>query len=281
MTAVEISPLAQSHESHHAQGWIVSMFCHAFGIGGVLLLLADFETPVRPNTFQWEVAMVEAPPTVEPPPAPSTPTPVPQRQVERSIDPLPPVKTIEAVPQTVHDVVTPNEAILERSIAQTTESSTVVTQAVTTNHESVAEQATVEYAPIVRQKELVAQESPRSDSQSFEVEHRVVQHRLVTVRETQTDYGWLRDALWGRIHELKRYPSQAKEHHWEGKVVVQAVIRADGTIVECEVAESSGRAILDQEALAVMKKASPLTLKHPLGKANITLLIPINYKLEG
>ncbi|MEP6933238.1 MAG: energy transducer TonB [Nitrospirota bacterium] len=257
------------------------MFCHAFGIGGVLLLLADFETPVRPNTFQWEVAMVEAPPTVEPPPAPSTPTPVPQRQVERSIDPLPPVKTIEAVPQTVHDIVTPIEAILERSIVQTTESSTVVTQAVTTNHESVAEQATVEYAPIVRQKELVAQESPRSDSQSFEVEHRVVQHRLVTVRETQTDYGWLRDALWGRIHELKRYPSQAKEHHWEGKVVVQAVIRADGTIVECEVAESSGRAILDQEALAVMKKASPLTLKHPLGKANITLLIPINYKLEG
>lgn len=281
MIAVEISRFFKNREAHRTQGWIVSMLCHAFGIGGVLLLMADIETPVLPNTFQWEVALVEAPPTVEPAPAPPTPTPVPQRQVERPINPRPRVKTVETVPQTAHDVVTPIEATLERSVVQTAESSTVVTQEVITNHESVAEQPPVAYAPVGRQVDLVERESPRSDSQSSEVEHRVVQHRLIKVRETQADYGWLRGALWDRIHELKHYPSQARENHWEGKVVVQAVIRADGTIVDCEVVESSGRAILDQEALEVMKKASPLTLRHPLGKPNITLLIPINYRLDS
>jgi protein TonB len=257
------------------------MLCHVFGIGSILLFMADIEPPVLPNTFQWEVAMEEAPPTVEPAPAPPTPTPVPQRQAERSFDPRHRAQTAEMVPQTVHDIVTPIDATMERAIIQTTESSTAVTQAVTTNHESVAEQATVTFMQNLRQVELVERESPASDPQLSAIEHRVVQHRLVKVRETQADYGWLRDALWGRIHELKRYPSLAKENHWEGKVVVQAVIRADGTIVDCEVAESSGRAILDQEALAVMRKTSPLILKHPLGKPSITLLIPITYKLDG
>lgn len=47
------------------------------------------------------------------------------------------------------------------------------------------------------------------------------------------------------------------------------------------IAESSGQSILDQEALAVMMKASPLILKHPLGKPSITMLIPISYRLDG
>lgn len=302
MTAVEFERLAKGREAHHAHGWIVSMLCHAFGIGGVLLFMADIEPPVFPNTFQWEVAMVEAPPTVEPAPAPLTPTPAPQRQVERSIDPRPPAETVQAVQQTtIRDMVTPVEAVMERSVVQTTESPAVVTQAVTTNHESVVEQTapkpiapaamervepvgeqvSVAYASEVRQAEVVERASPHPDPQSSEIEHRVVQHRLVKVRQTQADYGWLRDALWGRIEELKRYPAQARANHWEGKVVVEVVIRDDGTVVNLQVAESSGWAILDQEALAVMKKASPLMLKHPLGKPSVTLLVPISYKLDG
>ena len=129
--------------------------------------------------------------------------------------------------------------------------------------------------PIHERTEEVVQTDPSM------IEHRAVQQRLVQYRQTQADYGWLRNALWGRIEELKRYPTEARTSHWEGKVVVEVVIRNDGEVVGLKIAESSGRAILDQEALAVMRKASPLVLKHSLGRPSITLLVPISYKLEG
>lgn len=302
MTTVECSRLSNGRETHYAQGWTISVLCHLFGLGGALVFLTEIEKPVLPSTFQWEIAMVEAPPVVEPAPAPLTPTPAPQRQVERSIAPRPPAETVQAVQQTtVRDMAAPVEAVSERSAVQTTESQTVVTQETTTHHEPVVEQTAstpiapaaierakpvgeqvaVAYASEVRQAEVVARAPSHPAPQSSEIEHRIVQHRLVTVRQTQADYGWLQDALWGRIEELKRYPSQARANHWEGKVVVEVVIRDDGTVVHLQVAESSGRAILDQEALAVMRKASPLILKHPLGKPSITLLVPISYKLDG
>lgn len=109
----------------------------------------------------------------------------------------------------------------------------------------------------------------------------MVQYRPVQYRRTQADYGWLRDMLWKRIEELKRYPALARTNHWEGRVVVQAVIRADGTVGDLSVAESSGHALLDEEALVVMRKASPLTLKHKLERSQITILIPISYRLDG
>ena len=61
----------------------------------------------------------------------------------------------------------------------------------------------------------------------------------------------------------------------------QQIIKADGTVGDLSVAESSGHALLDQEALVVMRKASPLTLKHQLEKSQITILVPISYRLEG
>ena len=59
---------------------------------------------------------------------------------------------------------------------------------------------------------------------------------------------------------MKRYPTQARANHWEGKVLVKAVIRDDGTVADLMIAESSGQPILDQEAMAVMMKASPSIL---------------------
>ena len=64
-------------------------------------------------------------------------------------------------------------------------------------------------------------------------------------------------------------------------MVLEAVIRHDGTILECLVAESSGHGLLDQDAISVLRKASPLVLKHPLGKEQITILVPIAYRLES
>ena len=93
------------------------------------------------------------------------------------------------------------------------------------------------------------------------------------------DYGWLTDALWTRIEQLKRYPSLARLNRWEGKVVVRAVIKETGDVADLRIAQSSGYDILDQDALEILKQTAPLQLKQPLGQPQIVVHIPISYKL--
>jgi periplasmic protein TonB len=177
------------------------------------------------------------------------------------------------VRQPDHEIVTPQTETAVATV-QPEETPPVVAHAVTTTQTAVVERV-VEQSPVVQEEAFDAGHDLPA------VEHRAVLHRDVQYRRTQADYGWLRDLLWKRIEELKRYPMLARANHWEGKVVVQAVIRADGTVGALSVAESSGHALLDEEAMVVMRKASPLRLTHQLEKSQITILVPISYRLEG
>ena len=277
MTTLDLSRLTGGSRPYQAHGWTVSLLCHVLVVGCAIAVMAEIEKPVLPDTFQWEVSVVESPAPVEavPPEKPPTKpviqppkplvkpiTPI-QQTVQHSVQDVPvPVETVQAVQQTTQEAVTQIVSSRQDPMEQTPPQPTAV--------------SSVERAePIHERTEEVVQAAPSM------IEHRAVQQRLVQYRHTQADYGWLRDALWRRIEDLKRYPTQARANHWEGKVVVKAVIRDDGTVVDLRIAESSGQPILDQEALAVMMKASPLILKHPLGKPSITMLIPISYRLDG
>lgn len=306
MTAVEFDRLSDDTGPAHAHGWIVSTLCHLLGVGCAVLLMAEIEKPVLPNMFQWEVAVVESPAPVEPAPRetpPAEPVVQPSRPLLKPITPVQhavqdiatpveatPVQTVQAVQQATQDVVTQAEPVLDRPALQSTESRTVLAKAVSSNQESVVEQlaaqptlssAVERVEPIQARAAVIEQDAPSVESMLSAIEHRIIQKREVRFLQAQADYGWLSDALRGRIEELKRYPAQARVNHWEGKVVIQAVIRHDGTVIGLQIAESSGRPVLDQEALEVMKKLSPLTLKHPLGKSEVTILVPISYRLDG
>jgi protein TonB len=99
-------------------------------------------------------------------------------------------------------------------------------------------------------------------------------------RTGRTDFGWLAEALWSRVEKTKRYPQVARINHWEGKVVLRAVIREDGELLDLNVARSSGHAVLDEEALASVKQAFPLALSQSLGQPQVALQIPISYRLD-
>lgn len=103
----------------------------------------------------------------------------------------------------------------------------------------------------------------------------------VIQRDVQADFGWLSAALRERIEALKRYPSVAKSRKWEGKVVIEADISDSGEIVRLQVAESSGHRFLDEEAMAVVRKSSPVPLRYELGQSFITIRVPIVYKLNA
>jgi protein TonB len=61
--------------------------------------------------------------------------------------------------------------------------------------------------------------------------------------------------LLGHLERFKRYPSAA--HGAAGKVLVQFELNRAGEVIGSTVAQSSGNAALDQEALAIVRRASP------------------------
>jgi protein TonB len=274
MTVNEFDQLIRSGGRHYANSWAASLLYHLVGISSVLFVTMDRNNPVLLDNFQWEVSMIEAA-TTQPPPPPPPPTPMPAqpRHVKRATNPRPHVETLQTVRHPDHEIVTPQTQTAIDTVPSE-ETTPVVSHAVTTTQTAVVERV-VEQSPVVQEEAFDAGHDLPA------VQHRAVLHRDVQYRRTQADYGWLRDLLWKRIEELKRYPTLARANHWEGKVVVQAVIRADGTVGALSVAESSGHALLDEEAMVVMRKASPLRLTHQLEKSQITILVPISYRLEG
>lgn len=97
---------------------------------------------------------------------------------------------------------------------------------------------------------------------------------------TKANYGWLADDLRHRIEQEKRYPRLARMHGWGGRVVILAVIKDDGSLQEASIAESSGHEALDQDAIDLLKRISPMKLKHALGQPQVVVQIPIHYRME-
>jgi protein TonB len=94
------------------------------------------------------------------------------------------------------------------------------------------------------------------------------------------DYSWLSEIIMRRMQELKRYPAEARLDRAEGKVVLKAVLRSDGTIEKVELFKSSGHQSLDQAAVELLQLASPFHFPRPLEKPQMTVKIPMNYRLE-
>ena len=95
----------------------------------------------------------------------------------------------------------------------------------------------------------------------------------------KADYGWLAESLRRRLAEIKRYPSAARLNGWEGKVVLRAVIRADGHLSEVKVHRSSGHETLDNAAMEAIRLVCPLHMTNTIAAAEIAVLVPMVYSL--
>lgn len=275
MTTIELTQIGVSVAvdtdvaGEQARGWAVSLLLHGAVVAVALFVMAEIDKPILLEPFHWDVSMVESPTQSDSPPSEPLVQPPPPVKPKPPVRPTPQPIVQQPQPMTPHESMVVNaEPMTEYAPVESRENQVVTSEAVVAQSVELFTAQTIEQAAPV-------------ESQGPAVEHRTVEYRQVQYRRTEADYGWLRDLLWKRIEELKRYPALAKTNHWEGKVIVQAVIKADGEVGEVRVAESSGHALLDQEALVVMRKASPLTLKHRLEKASITILVPISYHLEG
>ena len=72
------------------------------------------------------------------------------------------------------------------------------------------------------------------------------------------------------------YPPQAARAGWTGRVLVSFLVREDGSVTEAMVSGGSGVLLLDQEALAAVRRAAPF----PRPPVPARLVIPIEFDLE-
>lgn len=301
------------HARLHRQGWLCSVVLHATVGACVVLLMSGLTLSFEPDSFQWNVALVESSrsqPTIDPPPevkpdpspapSPAKSQPIPpkavttpvQHQVAQVLREVPEVTPVNQTASTVlaqaveHpqdspvvETIPTEEQILEEEPMPTNEaasSETVMSAVEPLMSQPATDDSTVHPPAVETVKEMPAQ------VQQLNAEQMVASSASTfkAAPAAKADYGWLMRALLGRIDELKNYPVMARMNRWEGKVVLRAVIRDDGQVLMVDVQESSGRSILDNDAMETLKKASPLKLDHPLGKPQVAILMPISYSLR-
>ncbi len=89
-------------------------------------------------------------------------------------------------------------------------------------------------------------------------------------------------ALIGVARRYKRYPAQAMDQGWQGRVEIRLVVGANGAIQSSLVKASSGYEILDNQALDMVKKAKPLTpIPAALRGREFTVDIPVIFDLQA
>jgi TonB family protein len=100
------------------------------------------------------------------------------------------------------------------------------------------------------------------------------------VSTQRPDYGWLQQAIFKRLEELKRSSRPSLEQSQPIKVLVKAVVSREGALLDSSVARSSGLDHIDQEAMALVQRAFPMQLDRTLDRQQIVMRIPITYSRE-
>jgi protein TonB len=98
--------------------------------------------------------------------------------------------------------------------------------------------------------------------------------------------GEARDSFLGRLlaqlGRFKQYPRAARQAHIEGVVMLHFVMDAQGRVQSFEIAKSSGRPVLDAEALALIQRAQPLpALPADYPTRTLDAVVPIEFSLNG
>jgi protein TonB len=91
-----------------------------------------------------------------------------------------------------------------------------------------------------------------------------------------------RMALIGAANKYKRYPAQAMERGWTGKVVIRMAIGANGMTQNTTVVSSSGHDLLDNTALDMVRKGKPLAqIPAALRGREFTVDVPVIFDLQS
>ena len=117
-------------------------------------------------------------------------------------------------------------------------------------------------AEIISDKQL-----PKSDMQVIE-----------PAQEAMLRY---QDMVRQRIEEVRRYPFWAKRQGIEGTVYLSFVVLANGTSQDIRIINSTGSKILDNEAIATIKRAAPFpSIPREISQDFVSMEVSIVFTLQ-
>ena len=253
--------------------------------------MAQVKPAIPKEVFKWDVALVEPQRTqdtrqaeIKPTQEPSQPTPRPAASVFNPPQPVtqevPIPKVTTGVQREVPQVVESNEPIQQMVPVQTRtepaeapQTNEPVVEPIATPVQLEGAAAEPPTAPVV-----AVQDAKQTEPVTNESTPQVAMATSSTPA-AKVDHGWLAESLRRRLAELKRYPSTARLNGWEGKVVLRAVIRADGHLAEVKVHRSSGYESLDNAAMEAVRMVCPLHMSKTMQVAEVAVYVPMVYSL--
>jgi len=95
------------------------------------------------------------------------------------------------------------------------------------------------------------------------------------------DAAWAR-AVTNRVRQFFFYPQTARQRHVTGVAVARLVVRRSGWLNELEITGTSGNAMLDAAAYAILRKAQPLPrIPDRIAPDRIDVQLPIAFGMAG
>lgn len=89
-------------------------------------------------------------------------------------------------------------------------------------------------------------------------------------------------ALASAARRFKRYPALASQRGWEGTAEVALDFSASASVPEVVLLRSSGRAVLDEQAQAMLSQAARVTaLPEGLRARDFRIVLPVQFSLEN
>jgi protein TonB len=277
---------------YRLQGWVVSALFHGLALTVALGLMAQVKPVVPKEVFTWDVALVEPQRIQEARQADITPTQEPAKSTPRPAVPAPSHPQLVTQEMQTREVVEASQPIEQVVAVQTrTEAVTAVGEQQLAEVQQTDQSVVESVGPLVQHEAVTAEPASTpapaaaaaNDAKPTEpVERESAPQVAMATRPTpaiKVDHGWLAESLRRRLAELKRYPSVARLNGWEGRVVLRAVIRADGHLSEVKVHRSSGYEALDNAAMEAIRMVCPLHMHQPLGTSEVAVYVPMVYSL--
>lgn len=296
-------------------GWAFSVVLHGVSLGTAIVFAAEFSVLPRENPFRWDVSLISAPqkesivsdvPSQTSASSAHSLTPggaSPQGTAAharlhkvasaRSAKGTMPSRLSDKPPQANHlnqqasDDAPVVDAQLQDDMAPSGPSTPDETPPMTSQAATVAFPVSTQNQaetppPDVETTEQSAVTSVPSIPESIHLVNRPSPHGrdAALSRVLHADYGWLAEMLFRQVEATKRYPLVARKNRWQGSVTLQAMVHEDGRISDITIVEPSGHSTLDQEAITLLERTSPVALTHPLGQSHVVMQIPVGYRLK-
>lgn len=87
--------------------------------------------------------------------------------------------------------------------------------------------------------------------------------------------------LFAHIARHKRYPPEAEQRRQQGTSLVRLVIDHAGNVLSARLEQSSGHALLDAEALDVVRRSAPLpALPEDIAAPTVEIFLPVGFRLR-